>query len=175
MALITTKFNLALGREAVINFQNTQYFSPCVKIKSRTVSKPIHSKYFQASAVYMNIMNFSKLTMSGLYCRWRVHITHFVYSYRNSLKLIHTKAAKPENSRRICQIQQLYTILIDFHLSYICKTWLTSLKFPQPNLFYNREFYRSSFVTSSSPNHVWRGSTESPKRIHCPKKSTRNL
>jgi len=67
--VLIIKFNLALRREAVIIFLNTQCFSPCVNIKSRNVSKPIHSKYFQASGVYMNILNFSELTMSGFYCR----------------------------------------------------------------------------------------------------------
>lgn len=131
--VLIIKFNLSLWREAVITFLNTQCFSPCLNFKSRTVSKPIHSKYFQASGVYMNILNFSKLNMSGFYCRWRIHITHCIY--RDSLKIIHIKAAKPENSRRLCQVQQLYTILINFHLSVIFITWLTSLKFPQPNLF----------------------------------------
>ena len=116
-----------------------------LKVKIRTVSKPIHSKYFQVSGVYINILNFSKLTMSGFYYRWRVRITHCVY--RDSLKLIHSKAAKPENSRWLCQIQQLYTIPINFHPSYILKTWLTSLKFAQPN-----PFYRNSICISSLPH-----------------------
>jgi hypothetical protein len=65
IALIIIKFYLALWREAVITFQNTQCFSSCVNIKSRTVSELIHSEYFQRSAVCINILNVSKLTMSG--------------------------------------------------------------------------------------------------------------